>query len=240
EPFADVSSIPTYIVSKMAREHVTVVLSGDGGDEIFGGYQRYIIERDREKFEVVPSFLRRQLLLRLSRDLPRGAYGKRFLSANSRDAGPRYVDAVSYFDEETKHSLFSDWLLAELNGYCSARAFERIFEEPRSSARLDRQMYLDGKTYLPGDILVKVDRMSMAHSIETRAPLLAHLLIEFVQNIPASLKLRRANNRWESKHILKRAAAGLIPEEIIYRPKQGFDVPIKYWLKRELGEMLGD
>ncbi|MGH9766337.1 MAG: asparagine synthase (glutamine-hydrolyzing), partial [Blastocatellia bacterium] len=162
EPFADVSSIPTYIVSKMAKEHVTVVLSGDGGDEVFGGYQRYIIEREREKFELIPSFLRRQLLLRLSRALPRGAYGKRYLSINSRDAGPRYVDSVSYFDEETKHSLLSASLLAELNGYSPASAFERIFDEPISSARLDRQMYLDGKTYLPGDILVKVDRMSMA------------------------------------------------------------------------------
>jgi len=240
EPFADVSSIPTYIVSKMAREHVTVVLSGDGGDEVFGGYQRYIVEREREKFELIPSFLRRQLFLRLSRALPRGAYGKRYLSTNSRDAGPRYVDSISYFDEETKWSLLSDSLLAELNGYSSTAAFEGIFEEPISRERLDRQMYLDGKTYLPGDILVKVDRMSMAHSIETRAPLLDHHLIEFAQTIPASLKLCRANNRWEAKHILKRAVSGLIPDEIIHRPKQGFDVPIKYWLNRELGEMLSD
>jgi len=240
EPFADVSSIPTYIVSKMAREHVTVVLSGDGGDEVFGGYQRYIVEREREKFEMIPSFLRRQLFLRLSRALPRGAYGKRYLSANSRDAGPRYVDSISYFDEETKWSLLSDPVLAELNGYTSARAFEGIFEEPISQARLDRQMYLDGKTYLPGDILVKVDRMSMAHSIETRAPLLDHHLIEFAQTIPASLKLRRVNNHWETKYILKRAVSGLIPDEIIHRPKQGFDVPIKYWLNRGLGEMLSD
>src|SRR5262245_25850852 len=240
EPFADVSSIPTYIVSKMAREHVTVVLSGDGGDEVFGGYQRYIVEREREKFEMIPSFLRRQLFLRLSRALPRGAYGKRYLSTNSRDAGPRYVDAISYFDEETKWTLLSDSLLAELNGYSSATAFEGIFEEPVSSARLDRQMYLDGKTYLPGDILVKVDRMSMAHSIETRAPLLDHHLIEFAQTIPASLKLRRVNKGWESKYILKRAVAGLIPDEIIHRPKQGFDVPIKYWLNREMKEMAHD
>jgi asparagine synthase (glutamine-hydrolysing) len=224
----------------MAREHVTVVLSGDGGDEVFGGYERYVIDRRREKFEMIPSFLRSQLLLRLSQALPSGAYGKRYLSVNSRDAGPRYVSSISSFDGEARRSLFSEPFLSALNGYTPESAFERIFEEPVSSARLDRQMYLDSKTNLPGDILVKVDRMSMAHSIETRSPLLDHHLIEFAQTIPASLKLARSNKGWESKYILKRAVAGLIPDEIIHRPKQGFDVPIKYWLNREMKEMAHD
>ncbi|MGH9752748.1 MAG: asparagine synthase (glutamine-hydrolyzing), partial [Blastocatellia bacterium] len=240
EPFADVSSVPTYLVSKMAREHVTVVLSGDGGDEVFGGYDRYIVDRRREKFELIPSFLRRHLLLRLSRALPPGAYGKRYLSVNSRDAGPRYIGSISAFDGENRESVFSAPFLAALNGYSPESDFARIFEEPISSAKLDRQMYLDSKTYLPGDILVKVDRMSMAHSIETRSPLLDHHLIEFAQTIPASLKLVRSNNRWETKYILKRAVEGLIPNEIIYRPKQGFGVPIKYWFNRELKEMAHD
>lgn len=240
EPFADVSSIPTYLLSKMAREHVTVVLSGDGGDEVFGGYERYVIDRRREKFELIPSFLRRQILLRLGRALPPGAYGKRYLSVNSLDAGARYVSSISSFDREFRKSLFSESFLAAMNGYSPENAFERIFEEPVSSARLDRQMYLDSKTNLPGDILVKVDRMSMANSIETRSPLLDHRLIEYAQTIPASLKLARSNKGWESKYILKRAVAGLIPEEIIHRPKQGFDVPIKRWLNREMKEMAHD
>jgi asparagine synthase (glutamine-hydrolysing) len=240
EPFADVSSVPTYLVSKMAREHVTVVLSGDGGDEVFGGYERYVIDRRREKFEMIPSFLRRHLLLRLSRALPPGAYGKRYLSGVARDAGPRYVASVSSFDSETRKSLFSESFLAALNGHAPEIAFERIFEEPVSRSGLDRQMYLDSKTNLPGDILAKVDRMSMAHSIETRSPLLDHHLIEFAQTIPASLKLARSNGRWESKYILKRAVAGLIPDKIIYRPKQGFDVPIRRWLNREMKEMVND
>lgn len=236
EPFADVSSIPTYVVSKMAREHVTVVLSGDGGDELFGGYERYVVERQRERYEIIPSFVRRHVLLRASRALPRGAYGKRFLGNIALDAGPRYVDNAAYFNEEAKRSLLSAEMRRALNGYNSAAAFEHLYAAPASDARLDRLMYLDSKTYLPGDILVKVDRMSMAHSIETRAPLLDHKLIEFVQTIPSSFKLRGL----ETKYILKQAVKGLIPDEIIHRPKQGFDVPIKHWFNHELREMLDD
>jgi asparagine synthase (glutamine-hydrolysing) len=240
EPFADVSSIPTYLVSKMAREHVTVVLSGDGGDEVFGGYRRYVVEREREKFERIPSLVRSQVMRRISRAMPDGAFGKRYLGAASLDSGPRYVAEISYFDEDGKRKLFSESLREALGAHRSAEAYERIYGEPDTGAKLDRLMYLDGKTYLPGDILAKVDRMSMAHSIETRAPLLDHRLIEFAQTIPASLKLRRVDGRWEAKHILKRAVAGLIPHEIIHRPKQGFDVPIKHWMNREFGEMLND
>lgn len=240
EPFGDVSSIPTYVVSKMAREHVTVVLTGDGGDEVFGGYERYVIERLREKFEHIPSVVRRNLMQRLSNALPRGFYGKRYLSTNSKDAGPRFVDALAFFDEEAKRSMLSPEVRSRLGGYNSATAYERIFESPQSQSRLHRQMYLDSKTYLPGDVLAKVDRMSMAHSIETRSPLLDHKLIEFAQTIPASLKLRRTERGFETKYIFKRALEGIIPQEIIYRRKQGFDVPIKHWLRNELSEMLDD
>jgi asparagine synthase (glutamine-hydrolysing) len=236
EPFADVSSIPTYVVSKMAREYVTVVLSGDGGDEVFGGYERYAIEKQRERYEQIPGFIRRQVLRRLSRALPQGAYGKRFLGNISLDAGPRYVDSGCYFNEELKKSLLSVDARRALNGYNSTLAFERIYDVPTSRAHLDHLMYLDSKLYLPGDILVKVDRMSMANSLETRAPLLDHKLIEFVQTIPASLKL----NGLETKYILKRAVTGLIPDEIIHRPKKGFDVPIKEWFNKELREILDD
>jgi asparagine synthase (glutamine-hydrolysing) len=236
EPFADVSSIPTYVVSKMAREHVTVVLSGDGGDELFGGYERYVVEEGRKRYERIPSFIRRRLLLSASRALPPGAYGKRFLGNIALEAGPRYVDNAAYFNEEAKRALLSAEMRHRLNGYNSAVAFEHLYATPASEARLDRLMYLDSKTYLPGDILVKVDRMSMAHSIETRAPLLDHQLIEFVQTIPASLKLRGM----ETKYILKQAVKGLIPDEIIFRPKQGFDVPIKHWFNHELRELLDD
>ena len=235
EPFADVSSVPTYVVSKMAREHVTVALSGDGGDEVFGGYERYVVDQRRRRYERIPALLRRALL-RASRTLPQGAYGKRFLRNIALEPAARYVDSVTYFDHDAQLNLFSEDARRALAGYDPAERFERTFAAPASRFRLDHLLYLDSKTYLPGDILVKVDRMSMANSLETRAPLLDHRLIEFAQTIPASLKIRGQ----ETKYILKRAAEGLIPDEIINRPKQGFDVPIRRWFNRELREMLDD
>jgi asparagine synthase (glutamine-hydrolysing) len=235
EPFADVSSVPTYVVSKMAREYVTVALSGDGGDEVFGGYERYVVDQRRQRYERIPAFLRRALL-RASRALPPGAYGKRFLRNIALEPAARYVDSVTHFDRDSQLNLFSEDARRALAGYNPAERFERTFAAPASRSGLDHLLYLDSKTYLPGDILVKVDRMSMANSLETRAPLLDHRLIEFAQTIPASFKLRGL----ETKYILKRAAQGLIPDEIINRPKQGFDVPIRRWLNRELREMLDD
>ncbi|MGH9752305.1 MAG: asparagine synthase (glutamine-hydrolyzing) [Blastocatellia bacterium] len=235
EPFADVSSIPTYVVSKMARQHVTVALSGDGGDEVFGGYERYVVDRQRRRYERVPAFLRRGLL-RASQALPQGVYGKRFLRNIALEPTARYVDSVIYFDRDAQLNLLSEDARRELAGYNPAERFERTFAAPASRSRLERLLYLDSKTYLPGDILVKVDRMSMANSLETRAPLLDHRLIEFAQTIPETFKLRGL----ETKYILKRAAEGLVPNEIINRPKRGFDVPIRRWLNRELREMLDD
>jgi asparagine synthase (glutamine-hydrolysing) len=236
EPFADVSSIPTYIVSKMAREHVTVVLSGDGGDELFAGYERYLIDRDREVFERVPGFIRRNVLMRASRLLPRSAYGKNFLHHIALEPDARYIDSISYFNDGKKEDLLASDFRRALGTYDSGEAFKRIYAAPLSRERIDHLLYLDSKTYLPGDILTKVDRMSMAHSIEARVPLLDHKLIEFVQAIPARLKLREKT----TKHILKRAVRNLIPPEIIDRPKQGFDVPIKKWLNDELRDLLND
>jgi asparagine synthase (glutamine-hydrolysing) len=236
EPFSDVSSIPTYIVSKMAREHVKVVLSGDGGDELFAGYERYVIDRTRERFARIPRFIRKNVMLRLSRALPRAAYGKNFLRNISLDAGERYVDSLSLLTQAAKRELLSSAFQNSLDGRDSSREFEQIMSASNSSEQIHRLLYLDSKTYLPGDILTKVDRMSMAHSIEAREPLLDHKLIEFVQTIPASLKLRGL----ETKHILKRALEGLVPDQIINRPKQGFGVPINKWLNNDLRDLLND
>src|SRR6185436_18654431 len=236
EPFADVSSIPTYVVSKMAREHVTVVLSGDGGDEVFGGYERYATYQRRAVFEHLPAAARRNVLLPLSQTLPSITPGKNFLRNIALDPAARYVDSLSFFDERAKQRLLGDKAARTLRNHNSANEFRRLFNLPASPERVDHLLYLDSKTYLPGDILTKVDRMSMAHSIETRAPLLDHKLIEYVQTIPGSLKLRGL----ETKYILKRAVAGLVPDEIIHRQKKGFSVPIRQWFKRELKDLLLD
>jgi asparagine synthase (glutamine-hydrolysing) len=236
EPFADVSSIPTYIVSKMAREHVKVVLSGDGGDELFAGYERYVVDRARARFARIPRFIRKNLMLKASSALPRSAYGKNFLRNIALDAGERYVDSLSLLTREAKREILSGEFKRSLDAHDSSEQFEQLLAESNSSEQINRLLYLDSKTYLPGDILTKVDRMSMAHSIEAREPLLDHKLIEFAQTIPASLKLRGL----ETKHILKRALGGLIPGQIINRPKQGFGVPINKWLNHDLRDLLND
>ena len=236
EPFADMSSVPTYIVSKMAREHVTVVLSGDGGDELFAGYERYLVDRQRQKFERVPGFFRRNLMLPTARRLPQHVYGKNFLRNVALDPGARYIDSISCFDEEKKQHMLSYDFRRSLARYNSTDRFIKLFAAPGSHERLNRLLYLDSKTYLPGDILTKVDRMSMAHSVEAREPLLDYKLIEFAQRVPASLKLRGA----ETKSILKRAMRGIIPDEIINRPKQGFGVPMQKWFREDLREMVID
>jgi asparagine synthase (glutamine-hydrolysing) len=172
----------------------------------------------------------------MSRLMPQAAYGKNFLRNASLQPPARYVDSLSYFSEDAKRALLSSGTRDVLGEYSSADAFTSLFEVPTSTDRLDRLLYLDSKTYLPGDILTKVDRMTMAHSVEARVPLLDHKLIEFVQTIPSSLKVRGC----ETKSILKKAVEDLIPREIINRPKKGFSVPIRRWFNRELRELLYD
>ncbi|MFL6334321.1 MAG: asparagine synthase (glutamine-hydrolyzing) [Pyrinomonadaceae bacterium] len=233
EPFADSSAIPTYVVSKLARAHVTVALSGDGGDELFAGYTRYVTDNRRSGFGRLPRAVRRGLMQPLSRALPHGAWGRNFVHAVAYDALDRYIEHVSVFTRLNKHSLYSDGFGAALMGGAGAPAlFHAHAARVSSPEPLDTLLYLDSKTYLPGDILTKVDRMSMAVSLEARVPLLDHRLIEFVSRIPAGLKLRGG----ETKHVFKRALAGLVPEEILHRPKQGFGVPIDRWINDRLRE----
>lgn len=234
EPFADVSSIPTYLVAKLAREHVTVALSGDGGDELFAGYERYAIDRTRQRFNRIPAAVRRGVMLPLSRALPRAAYGKNYLRNAALDPGARYADSLAYFDEGLRRDLLAAGFQRQLGNHDSSALFAGLYNAPRTSEHLERLLYLDSKTYLPGDVMTKVDRTTMAHGLEAREPLLDHKLIEFVQSIPAALKLRGLT----TKYLLKSAVTGIVPHEIIHRPKQGFGVPIAAWFKRELRELL--
>jgi asparagine synthase (glutamine-hydrolysing) len=231
EPFADSSAIPTYMVSKLAREHVTVILSGDGGDELFAGYTRYVVDRKREGFGLLPRPLREHVMRPLSQHLPHATWGRNYLHNVSLDPISRYLDSVSVFTSLNRKSLYTPEFSNKLGhaNYVSS-LFQDLVDKVDSNEPLDRLLYLDSKTYLPGDILTKVDRMSMAVSLEARAPLLDHKLIEFVTKIPASLKLAGL----ETKYLLKKAVKDLVPSEILNRPKQGFGVPIQEWINQQL------
>lgn len=231
EPFADSSSIPTYVVSKLAREHVTVALSGDGGDELFGGYERYLVERSRRMFGQLPKVLRENVMSPLSHRLPHGARGRNLLHNLSLDPVERYLDSVSVYTSMNRELLYSEDLKQKLAVSLSlSERFQQYAQRVSTGEDLDVLLYIDSKTYLPGDILTKVDRMSMATSLETRAPLLDQKLIDFVTRIPAALKIVGR----ETKHIFKQAIRDLIPDEVMTRPKQGFGIPMSTWINQEL------
>jgi asparagine synthase (glutamine-hydrolysing) len=239
EPFGDASAIPTWYVSEMARRHVTVVLSGDGGDELFGGYDRYaphprVVAFDRYS-RYSPSPLRRLAALAAER-LPHGARGKNFLRHVARDRPGRYLDAVRFFSVDEKSALLAPELARQLSGPDPearlAVHFDRYAALPWSS----QMMRFDMDTYLPEDVLTKVDRMSMAHSIESRVPLLDNDVMAFAATLPASLKIKNGRR----KHILKEVAATLLPREILDRPKQGFGVPLGTWFRGGIRELFAD
>lgn len=237
EPFADSSAIPTYVVSKLAREHVTVVLTGDGGDELFAGYTRYVTERRRGRFDAVPESIKQGVMDPVSRWLPHGAWGRNYLHNVALDPISRYLDNVSLFSLLNKSALYTAEFEDQLRDHDHLTSyFQELNRKVTSNSALDALLYIDSKTYLPGDILTKVDRMTMAVSLEARVPLLDHKLIEFVTRIPADLKLAGL----ETKHLFKRAVADLVPAEILNRPKQGFGVPIQHWINQQLRERIRD
>jgi len=236
EPFADSSAIPTWYVSEMARRHVTVVLSGDGGDELFGGYDRYVPHPRVVAFDrYSPRALRRVAAIAAAQ-LPHGARGKNFLRHVGRDDQGRYLDAIRFFGADEKPALLTSDVRRRLGGPDPetrlARHFERFADLPWPS----QMMRFDAETYLPEDVLTKVDRMSMAHSIESRVPLLDNDVIAFAAALPASLKIKNGRR----KHVLKEVAATLLPREILDRRKQGFGVPLGTWFRGNLRELFAD
>ncbi|MBI2821389.1 MAG: asparagine synthase (glutamine-hydrolyzing), partial [Acidobacteria bacterium] len=234
EPFGDSSAIPTYMVSKLASEHVKVVLSGDGGDELFAGYDKYAVERRERNLRFLPAAVRR-MLGGAGRMLPESMPGRRFLQHISLAGMERYLDACALLSQEEKDKLFHPQVLPLL---VPDEPFHEAaeFAIGQSSHWLSALQYLDITGYLPLDILTKVDRMSMAHSLEVRVPLLDHKLVEFAATIPPELKLRRGT----TKYIFKRAMRRILPDEIIDRPKQGFAVPLGHWFRGKLKDFVRD
>jgi asparagine synthase (glutamine-hydrolysing) len=236
EPFGDASAIPTYHLSKLAADHVTVALSGDGGDELFAGYDRYRVDLDRSRFEALPS-VARQFLASTSAILPEGFYGKRFLRNISLSSRARFLENISYISPNHLEGLLSSYFYEQLAEIHYAEPImEDYFDDVKGQPWLSQLQYLEAKTYLPADVLTKVDRMSMAHSLEVRSPFLDHILIEEVRRLPVDLKLRNG----VAKYLLKRIAERFLPEHIVHRKKQGFGVPLEYWFKDELKSYVHD
>jgi asparagine synthase (glutamine-hydrolysing) len=233
EPFGDSSAIPTYMVSKLAAKSVKVVLSGDGGDELFAGYDRYVVEQ-REQNQSLPVPVRR-LMGAVGRRLRPGVRGRNLLRHRSLDGAERYLDSCILFRHDDLCGLFrrdvAETILRQAPWTDKVRDMQSGGQH-----WLSRLQRLDIKNYLPLDILTKVDRMSMAHSIETRLPLLDHKLVEFAATIPPEMNLRGG----KTKGILKRAMRGILPDEIIDRPKRGFAIPLGYWFRGGLGPYARD
>ena len=236
EPFADSSAIPTWYVSEIARRHVTVVLSGDGGDELFGGYDRYLPHPRVALFDAVPVPAKRQVAGLLWPMLPHGLRGKNFLRHVSRSDNGRYLDSMAFFQPDEKAALYSADVRRALAGTSAEEALAHHFSRFQELPAQSRMMRVDFETYLPEDVLTKVDRMSMAHSIESRVPLLDNEVIEFASTLPASLKIHNGRR----KHVLKEAARRLLPADILDRKKQGFGVPLGVWFRGGLTDVFFD
>lgn len=233
EPFGDTSAIPTYMVSQLARQHVKVVLTGDGGDEVFAGYDRYLVEARERARDQVPKRLR-LLAGTFGNALPDGTTGKRFLQHLALDGSRRYLDASMLFrGGELKQLLTPDAYREVARHNLCAEAFDCL---DGGADWLASIQYFDLNAYLPQDILTKVDRMTMAHSVEARPPLLDHRLVEFAATIPAHLRLRDGT----TKYLFKKALRGMLPDHIIDRRKQGFAVPLAQWLRKDLSVFARD
>lgn len=242
DPIGDFSIFPTYLVSKLAREEVTVALSGDGGDELFGGYDTYRAELMGDRYRKVPSLLRSRILEPLIRGLgPRGAKkglvnkARRFVEGFHNDATLGHARWRLFLDEALSEVLFTPEAQSEMV-VPAGRHIRDLFSRAGPRSRIDRLLYVDLRSYLPDNCLAKVDRMSMACSLEARVPLLDQDLVELAFRIPPHLKVR--NGR--TKILLKSLASRAIPEDCVYRPKEGFSIPIKHWLGSTLRPLMMD
>jgi asparagine synthase (glutamine-hydrolysing) len=237
EPFADASAIPTFRVCALARENVTVALSGDGGDELLAGYRRYRWHQTEEKVRrIVPKFVRRPFL-RFAGSLypkldwaPRPLRAKATLLELAEGTVEGYFRNVSMLGDDLRRSLLSSSFVRDLQGYHAREELARHFNAAPTDDALSAVQYTDIKTYLPGDILVKVDRASMANSLEVRTPFLDHRFAQWSTSLPARMKIRGR----EGKYILKRALESRLPRDILYRQKQGFAVPLAEWFRGPL------
>lgn len=241
EPYADSSAIPTYYVARETRKHVTVALNGDGGDETFAGYERYTAMRLAERYHRIPGVLRDSVVRQAMEMIPTSTANrsrvrdvKRFLAAASLPKVERYLQWVSVFNKDAKRNLYTDSFWRETSKVQPADMLDPWFARANGSGIVDAALLTDLMTYLPNDLLVKVDIATMAVSLEARSPFLDHRVIEFAASLPEKLKLRGLTTKFLLKRVLKK----LLPQENLRRKKMGFGVPIGHWFRGQLQPFL--
>ena len=235
EPFGDSSMLPTYYISKLARQHVTVALSGDGGDEVFAGYDRYRIHLENRSFDWIPGWAGRFYRQTVHPRLPYSMPARKLAYSVALPWQERYIESISLQAFERDMGLLSPEFREQANGADPLNIMRGYLDRAPARDPLSCVLYLDTKTYLPGDILTKVDRMSMLTSLEARVPLLDHEFVEWVTALPPKWKMRGT----EQKYIFRKLAERVgVPTEVLHRPKQGFALPLVHWLKNELKDLL--
>ena len=241
EPYADSSAVPTYYVARETRRHVTVALNGDGGDESFAGYERYIAMGLTEKYRKVPAFFRESLIKEAVNRIPTSPIrkstvnsAKRLLEVVSKPRVNRYMHWMSVFNEGLKEPLYSDAFREQTDRAFAASFLDTWFKKANGNGPVDTLLLTDLMTYLPNDLLVKVDIATMAVSLEARSPFLDHHVIEFAASLPERLKLRRLTTKYLLKKVLRR----LLPAENLDRRKMGFGVPIGHWFRGKMQPFL--
>jgi asparagine synthase (glutamine-hydrolysing) len=239
EPFADASALPTYRVCEMAREHVTVALSGDGADEALAGYRRHVFHHGEERLRgLLPQSIRGPLFGMLGSIYPKADWAPRPLRAKTtllslaRSGEEGYAEAVGVTPPAQRHALYSRRMRGNIGDYRAERHMHVLMAGAPARSGLDRAQYADMKLWLPGDILTKLDRTSMAVGLEAREPLLDHRLLEFAASLPENMRVRRGQGKW----LMKRTMERYLPEDILYRPKMGFVTPIAQWFRGPLAE----
>lgn len=239
EPFADASALSTYRVCELARAQVKVALSGDGADEALAGHRRHVFHHKEEQIRgLLPQSLRRRLLGGLGKVYPKADWAPKPLRAKStllslgRTGPAGYTDAVSITGHATRHGLYSARMRSAVGGYRAEAKMERLMANAPAQSGLDQAQYADIKMWLPGDVLTKVDRMSMAVGLEAREPFLDHRLLEFAASLPKKMRIRSGQGKW----LLKKTMEPYLPRDILYRPKMGFVTPIDVWFRGNLAE----
>ncbi|MET1754797.1 XrtA/PEP-CTERM system amidotransferase [Novosphingobium sp. RD2P27] len=242
EPFADASALPTWRVCQLARESVTVALSGDGADEAFAGYRRHVFQHGEDRLRsVLPAMLRRPVFGTLGALYPKADWAPRSLRAKTTllslaaDSAEGYARAISVTGPEHRNALYSADFKRLRGDYRAETLVTELMRGAPARSGLDRAQYADLKVWLPGDILTKVDRVSMAVGLEAREPLLDHRLVEFAATLPEAVRLRGKQGKW----LMKRTMRRYLPDDVLYRPKQGFVTPIDEWFRGPLASAAG-